>query len=268
MALCRLAEIVFTRGGHTFFRNESDQKKQNINGTFLLYNGGARNLSKTAKICLTLCALIPLCLIFSAVSAVCMNMYTPDKNAANQNVYAQYIRVNNNDYYLIDSVSIEKGYFDEVTYHRLSRTVDFDFDSIEKVSTFNISTDIPLFTGIAKISVGLDNDIYCNLLSYKENEYKELGNDFYAEKGFVLPPVSAVNISQLDIFVYDGTDKRANIPILTFTDYNDIEHFLLHYQDYISKYTSENSGDLVCFIKYKNYTFEEQLDEYELAELL
>lgn len=143
MALCRLAEIVFTRGGHTFFRNESDQRKQNINGTFLLYNGGAR-----------------------------------------------------------------------------------------------------------------------------ENEYKELSNDFYAEKGFVLPPISAVNISQLDIFVYDGTDKRANIPILTFTDYNDIEHFLLHYQDYISKYTSENSGDLVCFIKYKNYTFEEQLDEYELAELL
>lgn len=174
----------------------------------------------------------------------------------------EYLEVNNTNYLLVDNNSIAKGYFDEDTYYRLTETIVFNFDSIKKARVYTP------FCKIARIKLNKESDIYCNLLSYKENEFKECGDDFYAPLGFALPEFSSDNITKLEIFVYDESDESKTVPKVILTKSDEIDSFFSDYKKYISKYTSKNSGAFECYIYYDNYTFEEQLYEENLEYLL
>lgn len=216
-------------------------------------------MSKTKKvilICFSICILIPLIIILTII----LSAYTADGIIVKDDASIEYIEVDDIDYYLVDQKSVNKNYFDEDTYYRLSGTIVFDFDSIEKVKIFDFN---PLIK-YAKIAINSDNVIYCDLL----NDELELGSDFYVSYGFKLPEFSADNISKLEIFVYDNSDESKCIPLLTFSSHDEIDYFLSHYEEYISNYTSEETGAFECYVYYNNYTFEEQLYEDDLKHLL
>lgn len=217
-------------------------------------------MSKTIKVillCFSISILIPLSIFLSIV----IRAYTAEGVIAMDGASVEYIEVDDIDYYLVEEKSINKNYFDEDTYHRLTCTIVFDFDSIEKAKIFDYN---PLLK-YAKIAINSDNVIYCDLI---DSESEILGYGFYAPYEFKLPEISADNISKLEIFVYDGTDERSSIPLLTFSSDDEIDYFLSHYEEYISNYTSEETGALVCYVYYNNYAFEEQLHEDDLNLLL
>lgn len=219
----------------------------------------------------TLVFLVLLALILTIVVLLVMNSdkHSVNTNGKNSNEFEyvhmkydngiKYIEVNNNNYLLVDNNSMTKGYFDEDTYYRLTNTIVFNFDSIEKINPFQ---------KIARIKLNEESNIYCNLLSYKKGEYKECGDDFYVPTGFALPDFSSNNISKLEIFVYDESDESKTIPKVTITKKDEIDNFFSHYKKYISKYTTKDSGAFECYIYYNNYTFEEQLYEEDLENLI
>lgn len=174
----------------------------------------------------------------------------------------KYVNLESSDYLLLDSNSATNGHFDEKIYYRLTNTLVYDFDSIEVIRGFSP------FQKFAKIKINDESNIYCNILSYKENEYKECGNNFYVPPDFSLPEISSDNINKLEIFIYNETDESKTIPITTITDTKEIDSFLANYQGFISNHSTKDSGAFECYIYYNNYTFEEQLYEDDLEYLL
>lgn len=220
-------------------------------------------MSKIGKICLfclSLCVLVPLCLFLTALCFI-----YPDSNFTElENVSVKYsdsvkyFEIDGSQYYSVDYDSVQKGYFDESVYYRLSRTIDdFDYESIEEVY---IPDDF--CSRYAKIAVNSEDTIYY-FIKY-DGEYGSV----YAKQDLKLPEISAKDIFKMDVFVYDGTDDRAVNPLFTYTSCDEIDYFLSHYKDFTAKYTADDRASVACFVRYKNYNVEEQLYEDDFERLV
>lgn len=219
-------------------------------------------MSKTIKIFLISFA-IPLSIILIIV----FYSFTAEGVILQDSASVEYIGTYDGNYYLVNEGSVDKHYFDEDTNYRINNTIDFNACDIVKIKTFDKTFTNP-FTKYARIAINSDSVIYCTLLDYKKNDYIRTGYSFYAPYGFKIPEYSADNISKLEIFVHDESDESKYIPLFTFNEYDEIEYFFSHYEEYISKYTSEETGLFACLIYYKEYNFEEQLLEDDLEYLL
>ena len=218
-------------------------------------------MSKTTKRCLALFVIFLLITISIVAYIVIHNASTLDGVISLDSNSMEYLNLKDGtDYWLVDSSSVEKGYFDEDTHFRLTRTIKFDSVSQKEIKIFD-KAHIGSSTKIVRVDLNSDEVIYINLVNGR------YGKHCYVKNTFKLPEIIPDNISKIDVFVYDGTDERAQFPLFTFTSYDEIDYFISHYNNYIDKYTSEETGDLACFIEYKNFTFVEQLNEYEWSVL-